>query len=57
MTTVQKMLSKNNRDGNLTINDMELADYLTHIHIFLPLMAPLEHIATKVDSTAAEIWA
>ena len=57
MTTVQKMLSKNNRDGNLTINDMELTAYVTHLHICAPLMTPLEHIATKVDSTAAEIWA
>ena len=28
-----------------------------HLDIFAPLMAPLKHIITKVENTAAKIWA
>ena len=34
-----------------TIKKLELAVYMPHIHFFSPLVAPLEHITTKVDNT------
>ena len=46
-----------NPTGFLTINDLELAAYIAHLHLFAPRMAPLEHISTGVDNTAAESWA
>ena len=33
------------------INDLELADYVSHIHSFAPIMAPLDNISTKVKIT------
>ena len=38
--------------GTLTINDLELTAYITHLHISAPHMAPLEHITTGVDNTS-----
>ena len=49
-TTAQWLLSDANPGGDLVINDLELATYVTHQHIFAPLMAPLEHIKTKADN-------
>ena len=43
-------MSDANPVGDLVINDLELATYVTHQHIFAPLIAPLEHIKTKVDN-------
>ena len=40
----------------MTINNLELAAYIAHLHLFTPRMAPLEHIATGVENTAAESW-
>ena len=40
----------------LTINDLELAAYIAHLHLFAPCMAPLENIYTGVDNTATESW-
>ena len=51
------ILIDENPNGFLTINDLELAAYISHLHLFAPHMAPLEHISTGVDNTAAEIWA
>ena len=31
--------------------------YVAHLHISVPLMAPVDHIATKVNNIAAESWA
>ena len=56
-TTSQRLLSNDNQSRYLTTNDLELANYVAHIHIFAPLMDTLEHIFTKADNTAAEIWA
>ena len=39
----------------LTINDLELEEYITHLHLFAPHMAPLEHIPMGVNNKAAEI--
>ena len=46
------ILTDKNTAGFLTINDLELAAYIAHLHLFAPLMAPLEHISTGVDNTA-----
>ena len=51
------ILTDENPHGFLTINDLELAAYITHLHLFAPRTASLEHIATWVDNTAAESWA
>ena len=51
------ILANKNPQGFLTINDLELAAYISHLHIFSPRMAPLEHIETGVDNTATESWA
>ena len=51
------ILTDKNQAGFLTINNLELAAYIAHLHLFAPRMAPLEHIYTGVDNTAAEIWA
>ena len=41
-------------EGYLTINYIGLAAYITHLHIIAPIMAPLGHISTKMENTAAE---
>ena len=51
------ILTDTNPTGFLTINDLELAAYIAHLHLFTPHMTPLEHISTGVDNTAAESWA
>ena len=51
------ILTDKNPAGFLTINDLDLAAYIAHLHLFAPRMAPLEHISTGVDNTAAESWA
>ena len=47
------ILTNENPQGFLTINDLELAAYIAHLHLSVPRMAPLEHITTGVDNTAA----
>ena len=49
-------LTDKNPTGFLTINDLKLAAYITHLHLFAPRMAPLKHISTGVDNTTAESW-
>ena len=49
-------LMEENPQGDLTINDLNLAAYVPHLHIFEPPMKPLEQISTKVDITSAEGW-
>ena len=51
------ILTDKNPTGFLTINNLKLAAYIAHLHLFAPRMAPLEHISTGVDNTAAESWA
>ena len=38
------ILTDKNPVGFLTINDLELAAYIAHLHLFALRMAPLEHI-------------
>lgn len=56
-TTPQRMLRDENLTGDLAINDLELAVYVVHLHIFAPLIGPLEHISTKVDNNVVKSWA
>ena len=51
-----KIIPDDNPQGFLTINDLELAAYFSHLHIFAPCMEPLEHISIEVDNTDADIW-
>ena len=47
------ILTDENPNGFFTINNLELVAYIAHLHLFAPRMAPLEHISTGVDNTAA----
>ena len=51
------IITDKNPTGFLAINDLELAAYIAHLHLFAPRMAPLEHISTGVENTVAESWA
>ena len=51
------ILTDANPNRFLTIIDLNLAAYIAYLHLFVPRMAPLKHISTGVDNTAAEIWA
>ena len=51
------ILTDKNPTGFLAINDLELAVYMAHLHLFDPRMATLENISTGVDNTATESWA
>ena len=44
-TIVQRLLAKDNPCWELTINDLEIATYVSHPYFYL-LMAPLDCIAT-----------
>ena len=48
------ILTDENPNGFLTINDLELAAYIAHLNLFAPQMEPLEQISTEVDNTATE---
>ena len=37
---------------DLTINDLNMDAYITHLQIVAPIMVPLEHIKTKVNNTS-----
>ena len=51
------ILTDKNTNIILTINDLDLAAYIAHLRLFAPCMAPLEHVSTGMDNTAAESWA
>ena len=51
------ILTDDNPKWFLTINDLELAAYIAHLHLFAPHKNPLEHITTGVENTDADIWA
>ena len=53
-STKRRLLTDSNLGGKLTINDLELAAYVAHLHLFAPKMAHLEHIRTLVNNTEAE---
>ena len=55
ITTIRtNILTDENPKGFLTINDLEMAAYIAHLHFLAPRMKPLKHITTEVDNTAAE---
>ena len=57
-TAIQaNILTDENPQGFLTINDLDLAAYIPHLHLFTSHIAQLEHITTGIDNTVAEIWA
>ena len=41
-------------EGNITIDNLKLAAYIDHLHIFAPLIAPLDHISTKMENAAVD---
>ena len=53
----QILLTDENPSGYLTINDLEIAVYVAHLHNFAPLMDPLENISTRVENMVAQVWA
>ena len=57
ISTKCQLLIDNSHCGDLTINDLELAMYVAHLHLFAPKMDPLEYIGTLVDNTDTEGWA
>ena len=55
--TKRRLLTDANPGGDLTINNLELAAYVVHLHLFAPNMAHLGHIHILVNNMAAEGWA
>ena len=55
--TTKILLTEENLQGDLTINKLDLEEYIAHLHIFSALMKPLEYTATKLENTEAEGWA
>ena len=56
-STKRRFLTDDNPGEDLAINDLKLAVYVAHLHLFAPKMAPLKYIRTLVDNTASEGWA
>ena len=54
--TQSRLVSSYNPKGDVPINYLELGALLVQILIFTPRMAPLAHIHTYVDNTAAQGW-
>ena len=51
------MVSYSNPTEYVTINDLEIRALLMQLLIFSPRMAPLAHIHTYINNTAAQGWA
>ena len=51
--TKRRLLTDANPGRELTINNLELAAYIAHLHLFEPRMAHLKHIRTLVYNTEA----
>ena len=52
--TSERLLMENNPGSDLTINYLDTTAYVAHVHIFVPLMVPLDHIYTKVNKRSTE---
>ena len=50
------MVSYSNPTGYVTINDLDIGALLMQLLIFSPRMAPLAHIHTYINNTAAQGW-
>ena len=48
-----RLISFNNPKGDISIKNLDLCTYLSHISIFCPCMATMDHILTRVDNTTA----
>ena len=56
-TSIQaNILTDEKPKGFLTINDLDLATYIAHLHLFTPWLVPLKYISTGVNNKAAEDW-
>lgn len=53
--TAQRLLTEENPEGDITINDIDMAVYSSYLNIFAPLVEPLEHIYTKVENMSVGI--
>ena len=49
--TSQILLTNNNLGGDLTIEELYLAAYVSHLHIFAHQISPLKNIRTIIDIT------
>ena len=43
-----------NPNGDITVNDLKLCSFLSHLGLFAPRMDPLSHICMQVDNTSVE---
>ena len=53
LATKARLVSSSNPTRDVTINNMELGALIMQILLFVPSMAPLVHIHTYGDNTAA----
>ena len=56
-TREQRLLTKENPSRDPTINNLEIVAYIAHLHIFCPLVYPLQYIVTKAENNYIEGWA
>ena len=49
--TSQRLLIYENPIRDLTTINIELVEYIAHLHTFVPMMDPLDNIATKFNIT------
>ena len=54
--TQGRLVSKFVPHGYITFNTLELSALLAHFHLLAPHVAPLSHIHTVADNTAAQGW-
>ena len=50
------MLTDENLQEDLNINDLELVVYIENIQLLDLHMTPLKHISTMIENLAIEIW-
>ena len=50
------MLTDENLQEDLNINDLELVVYVENIQLLALHMTPLKHISTIIENFATEIW-
>ena len=55
-TSLSRLSTKENPQGYLTIINLQILAYVSHLHLFAPRMDPLEHISTRFENTKVEIW-
>ena len=55
--TQNRLVSESVPQGDITINNLELAAFLVQHHLLAPRVIPLFHIRTVIDNTASQGWA